>query len=114
MKLEAQEFGFFMEAKNDDILLSRTGRGTSPAGLTRYKFDIYSMQIFNNLTKQNPNMKQETMAKHAKVGICEIFIKDGTTFEFDTLVNLEISQKRKGFGSLVVKSLRDSIEGDLN
>lgn len=114
MKLEAKKYGMFTEAQNDEIVLAGGFRsGSSSSGMTRLKFDIYSKSILEHLTKNNPSESQDKMIEQSKVGFCELHIVDGTVFEIDSLVNLEITRKRKGYGSKVVQALRDSTEGSL-
>lgn len=113
MKLDAIKAGMFIQASNDDITLFGGMRsGSSDSSTTRLKFEVFSNSIYDHLQKTSPNMSQDDLAKESKVGVCEIFVKDGTLFEFDTLVNLEITRKRKGYGTQVVQALRDTVDGD--
>lgn len=114
MKLEASKQGFVIYASNDDITLVGGFRsGSSPSGTTRLKFEIYSNSIASHIEKTQPDIDEKDLFKAAKLGVCELFVKDGTLFEFDTLVNLEITKKRKGYGTKVIQALRNTVDGDL-
>jgi len=98
--------GFGMtQYDNDNFVLAGGFRsGNSGASTTRLKYMIYDRRLVD----------QTKDAELAEVGVVELFVNDKTGM-IEGLVNIEIYPKfrKSGYGSRIVKDIKDTAEGDL-
>lgn len=108
--LETQSFqkkeqGLFKIWANDEICLVGGMRsGSSPSGYTRVRFIAYDKS-------KALSREQKALLEEDEVGKLEIFI--GEDDSIYGVVNLEMNQKRSGFGTKLIRSLLASTEDGL-
>lgn len=99
-----QEMGFGMsEYANSNFTLSGgTRSGSSPEGLTRLKYEIYDMALYNETGD----------VEKSHVGYTELFLRDEDQ-TIQGLVNIELKPKfrKSGRGRQIMKDLKDTVEG---
>jgi hypothetical protein len=86
--------------ENDNFIMWGGMRsGSSPAGQTRLKFLIFSMEL----------LKQGVPQEDAEVGFVELFVEDETN-EIVGLVNIEIKPKfrKGGYGRKIIQDIKDT------
>lgn len=95
-------FGMTQYDSEDFVLAGGFRSGNSGAGTTRLKYMIYDRKFVS----QN--------AEPEEIGVVELFVNDKTGM-IEGLVNIEIYKKfrKSGYGSRIVKDIKDTAEGDL-
>ena len=76
--------------------------GSSSAGTTRLKYDIYDLELY------------EKDPENAVVGTVEVFVDD-TTGKIKGLVNIKLTttNRKAGYGSSIINDLVDTAGGEL-
>jgi hypothetical protein len=91
---------------NDNYQLAGGFRsGSSPAGTTRLKYVIYSMDLFQRTNDP----------KKSEIGFVELFANDENG-NIEGLVNIELKPKfrKSGHGKVIIQDLIDTVDDGLN
>ncbi len=110
MKMTVEKYGMFVYAYNDEITLAGGIRsGNSGANETRLRFVVLDNKRINELMSEG--LDQVEAQKKSEVGDVDLFIKDGTDFDVNGLVSINIKNKkdfkerRKGYGTKIIQSI---------
>lgn len=93
-------FGLTQYEGKEYSLVGGSRSGSSPAGLTRLRYDIVDHALYD----------QTNDLKKSKLGFVELFVGANG---IDGLVNIEIQSKKAGTGARVVKDIVDTAGGTL-
>jgi hypothetical protein len=100
------DIGFGLnQYENGNYVLSGGFRsGNSSDGMTRLRYDIYSMDLFNSTNDP---------AK-SKIGIVDLLINDSTG-DIHGLVNIELlpAHRKSGHGMKIVSDIKDTAQSDI-
>lgn len=105
--MDRSELGMGLSQYTNDNFIMWGGMrsGNSPAGETRLRFVIYSVELLKS------GVEQEA----AEVGYVELFVND-ETHEITGLVNIVIKPKfrKGGYGRKIVQDIKDTTKTGLN
>lgn len=105
-KFERHQQGMFSVYANSNFqLVGGMRSGSSPANVTRLRYIIFAMDIYEQTQDQ----------KASEIGLVDLFIDDKTK-EIEGLVNIELKPKfrKSGYGRQIIQDLKDSVEDGFN